>query len=157
MAAVVALTVFLSITDANGVSQGHYQNGATGKAIRLEGRDFLFLPFIYAGATKNRTGDNLEANLVLASNKLAMNITTEAVERKWNVEVISCSMNPETWEVGRVLSREYWVATAQAYDPAQVEVMLSSGIDAVGASAPTRSLTSRLVGSLPSSGNISNL
>jgi hypothetical protein len=154
---VVALTVFLRITDANGVLQGLYQNGKVGQAIRLEGRDFLFLPFLYAGATKNRTGDNLEASLVLASNKLAMNITTQAVESKWNVEVVSCSMHPETWEVGRVLSREYWVAASQSYDPVQVEVLLSSGIDAVGASAPTRALTSRIVGSLPSSGAISNL
>ena len=59
--------------------------------------------------------------------------------------------------VGRVLSREYWVAASQSYDPVQVEVLLSSGIDAVGASAPTRALTSRIVGSLPSSGAISNL
>jgi hypothetical protein len=66
-------------------------------------------------------------------------------------------MHPETWEVGRVLSREYWVAASQSYDPVQVEVLLSSGIDAVGASAPTRALTSRIVGSLPSSGAISNL
>lgn len=155
--AVVALTVFLRITDANGVNQGRYQNGMVGQVIRLEDQDFPFLSFLYAGATKNRTGDNLEASLVLASNKLAMNITTQAVERKWNVEVISCSMNPETWEVGRVLSREYWVAAAQSYDPVQVDVLLSSGIDAVGASAPTRGLTSKLVGSLPSSGQIQNL
>jgi hypothetical protein len=154
---IVALTVFLCITDPTGLNQGRYQNGKVGQVIRLEDADYSFLPFLYAGATKNRTGDNLEASLVLASNKLAMNITTQAVLGKWNVEVISCSMHPETWEVGRVLSREYWVAAAQSYDPVQVDVMLSSGIDAVGASAPTRALTSKLVGSLPASGYISNL
>ena len=154
---VIALTTFVRITDANGVSQGRYQNGKVGQVIRLEDQDFAFLSFLYAGAAKNRTGDNLEAALTLACNKLAMGIAAEAVTKKWMVEVISCSMHPETWEVGRVLTREHWVAAAMSYDPSQVEVILSSAIDAVGATAPTRTLTSKLVGSLPLTGAIQNL
>jgi phage-related protein len=56
-----------------------------------------------------------------------------------------------------VLTREHWVAAAMSYDPSQVEVILSSAIDAVGATAPTRTLTSKLVGSLPLTGAIQNL
>lgn len=154
---VVALTNFLLITDAGGGIRGLYQNGVVGKTIALEGRGYAFLSFLYSGAAKNRTGDNLEAGLTLASNALAMNIATEAVQGKWTVEVISCSMHPETFAVGKVLTREVWLAAGMSYDPEQMEVLLSSGIDAVGATAPTRTLTSKLVGSLPSSGQISNV
>ena len=154
---VQALTNFIKLTTVDGLVQGRYQNGKLGQPIALEGADYLYLSFLYSGAAKNRTGDNLEAGLTLASNKLAMNITTQAVDSKWVVEVITCSMHPTTWAVGRVLTREVWVAAAQSYDPSSVEVVLSSGIDAVGASAPTRVLTSKMVGALPFSGAISNL
>ena len=153
--AIQALTTFVMLgVDGN---QGRYHNGRVGQVIELQGQNFFHLSFLYAGAAKNRSGDNLEAALTLASNRLAMSIITEAVENKWTVEVISCSMNPTTWEVGRVLTREVWVAATYTYDPTQVEVILSSAIDAVGAAAPTRVLTSELVGSLPFTGNIQNL
>ena len=36
-------------------------------------QNYYYLPFIYQGAAKNKTGDNLEAALFLANNALAMN------------------------------------------------------------------------------------
>jgi hypothetical protein len=152
-----ALTTFVRLLDRGGSPQGRYHNGRVGTAITLDDRKHLYLPFIYSGPTRNRTGDNLEAGLTLASNVLALNMATDAVEGRWTVEVTTCSMHPETWEVGRVMGREVWIAAAISYDPVQVEVVLSSGIDAVGASAPNRVLTSALVGSLPFSGAIQNL
>jgi hypothetical protein len=155
--AVLSLTNFIRITDVYGNVQGRYQNGQVGKSITLEGQSYSFLSFLYSGAARNRTGDNLEAAINLASNALSMSITTQAVRGKWRVEVISCSMNPTSWEVGKVLNREYWLAASQSYDPTQVEVILSSGIDAVGASGPTQVLTSKRVGRLPVTGAIQNL
>ena len=152
----VALTTFITTSNAAGVVQGRYQNSTPGQVIRLDGHDFSFLSFIYSGAAKNRTGDNLEAELTLAVNKLAMGYATEAVQAKWTVEVVGCSMNSKDFSVGRKLTREVWLAAGMSYDPEKVSVLLSSGIDAVGASAPARTLTSKLVGALPSTGSISN-
>jgi len=151
----VALSTFIRI-GPNG-REGRYHNGRVGQIIRLERQDFSHMSFLYAGAAKNRTGDNIEAGITMASNRLAISIARQAVEGKWPVEVVSCSMNPTTWQVGRVLTREIWVAASLSYDPSQVEVILSSAIDAVGAIAPTRTLTSKLVGSLPLTGQIQNL
>jgi hypothetical protein len=152
----VALTTFITVSNAAGVVQHRFQNSTPGQAIRLDGHDFSFLSFIYSGAAKNRTGDNLEAELTLAVNKLAMGYAAEAVQAKWTVEVVGCSMNPRDFSVGRKLTREVWLAAGMSYDPEKVTVLLSSGIDAVGASAPARTLTSKLVGALPSTGQISN-
>ena len=152
----VALTIFVTTTNAAGVVQGRYQNSTPGQAIRLDGYDFSFLSFIYSGAAKTRTGDNIEAEMTLASNQLAMSYAAEAVQGKWTVEVISCSMNPKDFSVGRKLTREVWLAAGMSYDPEKITVLLSSGIDAVGASAPARTLTSKLVGALPSTGSIRN-
>jgi hypothetical protein len=151
-----AITNFITVTDRSGVVQHRYQNGKVGSAISLDGADFYFLSYFYRGAAKNRTGDNLEAELTLASNAVAMNIAHEAVRNKWMVEIKTCSMHPTTWAVGRVITREIWLAASMSYDPEKLTVLLSSGIDAVGASAPTRTLTTAKVGMLPTTGSISN-
>jgi hypothetical protein len=151
-----AITNFIRITDKAGVVQGRYQNGKVGEVITLDGEDYSYLSFLYRGATRNRTGDNLEAELILASNRLAMSIGAQAVQRKWYARVTTCTMHPRTFAVGRKLTRDTWLAASMSYDPEQLTVLLSSGIDAVGANAPTRCLTSDLVGQLPSTSAISN-
>ena len=152
----VALTTFLTIKNAAGVVQHRFQNSQPGQVITLDGADHPFLPFLYAGAAKNHTGDNLEAELVMASNQLAMSYAVEAVRNKWTVQVTQCSMNPKDFSVGRKLTMETWLAAGMSYDPERVNVLLSSGIDAVGATAPSKTLSTKLVGALPLTGAISN-
>ena len=153
---IVALTTFITIKNAAGVVQHRFQNSQQGQVITLDGADHPFLPFLYGGAAKNRMGDNLEAELVMASNQLAMSYAVEAVRYKWTVQVTQCSMNPKDFSVGRKLTIETWLAAGMSYDPERVNVLLSSGIDAVGANAPTKTLTTKLVGALPLTGSISN-
>lgn len=153
---IVALTTFITISNARGTVQHRFQNSNPGSIITLDGVGHPFLPFLYSGAAKNRTGDNLEAELVLACNALAMNYAVEAVRNKWTVQVVQCSMNPNDFSVGRKLTIEIWLAANMSYDPERINVLLSSGIDAVGATAPNKTLTSKLVGALPLTGSISN-
>jgi len=151
-----AITNFITVTDRDGHVQHRYQNGKPGKHISLGGKSFSYLSFIYRGATRNRTGDNIQADLVLAPNAVAMSVVREAVAGRWIINVQTCSMNPKTFAVGRVLTSDTWIATSFNYDADKLTAVLSSGIDAVGASAPTLSLTSKLVGSLPTTGQIQN-
>lgn len=153
---VVALTNFIEVTDARGRVQFRFQNSKPGEVISYRGVSYAYLSFIYQGAAKNRNGDNLEADLVLSSNAISLGYAAEAARNRWNVRVDSCSMNPSNFTVGRTLTTEYWIAASMSYDPETVEVLLSSSIDAVGATAPTRVLTRKLVGALPVSGNIQN-
>jgi len=151
-----AITNFITVTTRAGRVQHRYQNGKPGERISLGGQSFSYLSFIYRGATRNRTGDNIQADLILAPNAVAMSVVREAVAGRWIINVQTCSMNPRTFAVGRVLTSDTWVATSFNYDADKLSAVLSSGIDAVGASAPTLSLTSRLVGSLPTTGQIQN-
>ena len=152
----VALTNFIEATDASGTTQALYQNSKPGEVISYRDRDYLYLPFIYQGAAKNRTGDNMESSLVLASNGLSLSYANQAVQQRWNIRVDSCSMNPTTFEVAKTLTTEFWIAASMSYDTEATEVLLSSSIDAVGANAPTRVLTRTMVGSLPVSSRIQN-
>ena len=153
---IIALTNFLEVTDSRGHVQYVYQNSQPGQLIKYRGVEYPYLPFIYQGAAKNRSGDNLESSLILSSNAISMDYAAQAAQNRWNVRVDSCSMNPVDFTVGRTLTTEHWIAASMSYELETVEVLLSSSIDAVGASAPTRSLTRNLVGSLPVTGQVSN-
>jgi len=151
-----ALSNFITVKDAKGEVQHRYQNAKIGEVVQLDEFDHHYLSFLYQGATKNRTGDNLESELYLAPNAVAMNIAREAVVNRWVVEVTTCTMNPKDFTVGRKLTSEVWLAASMNYDPEKLVVLLSSGIDAIGAAAPTRKLTLSLVGALPSTAQIQN-
>ena len=132
-----------------------YQNYAPGETIPYNSTPgYQYLSFIYQGAAKNRTGDNLEAALVLSVNALSQDAARQAVMKRKHVRVhsvvIDSGYNPAT----RTLSTEEWIAATMTYDYETLEVVLSSGIDAVGANAPTRVLTKSLVGRLPVTASI---
>lgn len=151
-----AISNFITVKNQAGTVQHRYQNAKVGETIQLDGFDFTYLSFLYQGATKNRTGDNLESEIYLAPNQVAMNIAREAVENNWVIQVDTCTMNPSTFAVGRKLTLEVWLAANMSYDPEKLVVLLSSGIDAIGAIAPTRKLTTAMVGALPSTASIQN-
>lgn len=151
-----AITTFIELTTATGAIQGRYQNSQVGSVISYDGRSFNYLSFIYNGATKNRTGDNMTSDLMLAANQISINIGSEAVKNFWSVQVDTVLMHPQTFAPVRQLSREYWVASSFSYDAQAIRVQLSSAIDAVGADAPNRTLLQKYVGALPLTSQISN-
>lgn len=152
---VVALTNFLTLSNPRR-NKGRYQNSEVGKTIELNNDKYKYLAFIYQGAAKNRTGDNLEAALILSANEISIGIAIQALKEKWNVRVDSCSMDPEKFTVAKILTTEYWIVASVRYDANVVEILLSSSVDAVGALAPSRVLTRDMVGALPSTGQLTN-
>ena len=142
-----------SISGSREVNHGRYNNGVPGQAISHSGLSYAYLSFIYQGASKNRTGDNLEAQLVLSVNEISTGLAREAVKNKYQVRVYSAVMNTDG-TVSKVLTTEEWMATSLSYDNETLEIVLSSAIDAVGANAPTRILTRSIVGHLPVTGSI---
>lgn len=135
----------------------YQSNNAKAETPPVPAENYYYLPFLYQGASKNRSGDNLEAALVLANNILAMNRAREVVTNKWHVEVSVCVVNPETMVPTRTLTSDTWLAASLSYDSEVIEVLLSSAIDAVGSNAPNRVLTSAVVGALPTSSQIQNI
>ena len=137
-------------SDGTETSEARYTNGCEpGKSLSYDGKTFSYLSFIYQGAAKNRTGDNLQAGIVLSTNPLSTGIASEAINNRYHLRVWSVTINPNSNQVAKLLTFEDWVTASMVYDADAVEVVLSSSIDAVGANAPTRVLTRSLVGALP--------
>ena len=170
MSGLVPIAVFIDLYDpkTNGIEE-RFQNADPVNTISFDdgpfgNGDYKYLSFLYSGATQTKSGDNLEATLLLANtstlrdgntstNKLSMNYANEAVDKGWSVYVHLCKMNTAFTTVEDVLSTDSWTVTSMGYDATNIELMLSTGVDAVGGNIG-RFLTSSLVGHLPITGNI---
>ena len=131
-----------------------FQNGNLEQPISHNGKSWSYLSFIYQGAVKNRTGDNLEAALVLSSNPISMAHAQRVVEEKLQVIVQTGLMDQNFNLVQKIINTEQWVGTSMSYDVEAVEITLASRIDAVGMSIPNQYLKRSTVGALPTTGNI---
>ena len=151
---VVALTAFVTVTDKNGNEQHTFQNGKYDADVG----GYTYLSFIYQGAAMNRTGDNLEASLILANSPLSMGHVHQFVEEKYYIDVETWLMDDDfNKQPGKMLTKEYWLAAGMRYDPESIELLLSSAIDAVGANAPQQTLTKKRCAHLPLTGQLQNL
>tara|TARA_R100001086_G_scaffold186310_1_gene104414 strand:- start:132 stop:644 length:513 start_codon:yes stop_codon:yes gene_type:complete len=125
--------------------------------ISFNGNKFHYLPFVYQGTTINRSGDNIESNLIMANHPLSMAKAQEAVANKYFVEVNVCIVsNININDVKNILTTDTWLAASLSYDPEVVEILLSSAIDAVGVNIPNLVLTTEAVGKLPVTSDIQN-
>ncbi len=125
--------------------------------IVFNGKNYHYLPFIYQGTTINKSGDNIESNLIMGNHPLSMAKAQEAVLNNYFVEVNVCIVaNDDIDNVKRVLTTDTWLAASLSYDPEVVEVLLSSAVDAVGVNVPNIVLTSEAVGKLPVTSDIQN-
>ena len=154
---VVALTAFITVKNPNGDVEYRFQNG---KHQAVDRHDFL--SFIYQGAAMNRSGDNLEASIIVANNPISMGYVKEFVTNKYQILVetflMDTNFNKDTSaKNGGKLTGEQWLAASMRYDPEAVELLLSSAIDAVGANAPQQTLTRGRCARLPLTGQVQNL
>ena len=171
MSGLVPIAVFIDLYDPkkqNGIEE-RFQNADPVNTISFDDGPFgdgnyKYLSFLYSGAAQTKSGDNLEASLILANtstlrdgstapNKLSMNYAHDAVDKGWNVHIHICKMNTAFTTVEDRISTDSWTVTSMGYDATNIEIMLSTGVDAVGGNIG-RFLTSSLVGHLPITGNI---
>ena len=163
----VALTNFITVTKVDGNNPNKlgtafspynkFQNGKHGEVLNKDDSSlkYNYLSFIYQGAARNRSGDNMTSSLILANSEISMNYAIEAVQEKYHIKVETWLMT-DAFAQQTKLTEEQWLASSLSYDPESIEVILSSAIDAVGASSPDRVLTQEIVGLLPVTGSLQN-
>ena len=133
------------------------ESNSAKNTISFNGENYHYLPFVYQGTTINRSGDNIESNLILANHPLSMAKAQEAVLNRYFVEVNVCIVaNNDIDNITTVLTTDTWLAASLSYDPEVVEVLLSSAVDAVGVNVPNIVLTTEAVGKLPVTSDIQN-
>ena len=151
-----AITTFIFFEDGTDVDKGRYQNSNTASAITFDSTPYAFLPFIYNGATKTISGDNIQSTLTFAANPLSLEIAHEATTNNWSARIDVVLMTPSTFSPNRTLTTEHWIVSGMSYSVDGVQLSLSTAIDAVSSSIPNKVLRSQDVGALPVSSRISN-
>ena len=164
---------FLIFTSGDGVNH-RFQNFYIGETVTYNNNDHTFLPFGFSGVTVNRTGDGIEASLVVpnlinttnSGANLSVNWAVEAMDfydanglRKspWiaHVQVLLLDPDDKTSFASTNPLYEYYGAVAGgSWDNSSLSMTLSTVLDAVGSDVPMRRLTRELVGSLPSSSGV---
>ena len=119
------------------------------------GVDYQFAPFAVSTGAGTKGGDRSDAALVSVPSPLAMNIFAQATLADWLCEIAAVLLDPETYAELRLITTETWVCSRPETTTERAALRLASPLDAVDGQVPRRTLSSYLVGSLPSSGSIS--
>ena len=132
-----------------------FQNFNVGNSVKLDGSKYSFLPFGFSGITVSRTGDNVDASIVVPNTPLCQDFAVQALEEEWMVEAAVGSFDPE--EPGKfdnILYRYEGICSSGGLDDTSITLVLNSVLDAVSGEIPHRVMTLDNVGPLPITANV---
>ena len=151
----LAIGTYIKLLKADGTDAGYYfQNFHYGENRNYNGSNYMYGAFGFSGGTVDLEAANIDASLVFAVNALALSVFQEAVNSRWLIVIRTVWLDPDTLEEGRTYGEETYAITGLEHDSSRLSVRLGSPLDAVAQNAPRRVLTQKLVGALPSTGNI---
>ena len=116
---------------------------------------YFFGPFGVTAGAGTKGGDRSDSALVSTPSALAMNLFTEASRNDWLCEITVVLLDPETFAEQLQITTETWTCAKPETTTERAVLRLASPLDAVDGQAPRRTLSSVLVGSLPSTGTLS--
>ena len=148
----LAIGTFIEMNDTH-----YFQNFFPGETRRWKGNKYLFAGFGYGGASSDLQAGNINAQLVFNVNEISLSLAKQAVTENWIITVKTVWLNPKTLKERRNYMTDIYSAIQFEHDNLRITLELSSPLDAVTAEVPRRRLTQKLVGAMPSSGDISLL
>jgi hypothetical protein len=131
-----------------------YQNFSINEVRAYGSVNYSFAPFAITTGGGVKGGDKAEAALVAGTNEITVNLFAEAVKNEWLLEIKTVALDPFTYEDGQLITDELYRVASYQMDNTKVSLKLTSPLDAVKASAPRRTLSTALVGALPTSGSL---
>lgn len=136
-----------------------FQNFFVDEERNWEGTNYAFGAFLFNGSLGGGAGESKDAGILGTPNSLTVPVFSEAVEKFWLVEIkrvgIGYDEDLQQFAEDSTLTTEIWDCSAMPRDNDKIVIRLGDPFDAVKAQIPRRRLTASLVGSLPSTGNIS--
>lgn len=135
----------------------NFQNFFVGERKSRGDVKYVFAPFAVTPGAGTKGGDRSNSAVVAPSNQLAVNLFIEACNSRWLCEITVVLLDPETFAEQFVITTESWVCSRSEIEVRNqtATLRLTSPLDAVDGQLPRRTLSSVLVGSLPSTGSLS--
>jgi len=139
-------------TQADGYTGTPYQNFSINESRTYSGVTYSFAPFAISSGGGARGGERSNASLVAGTDALSVNLFAEAVQNRYMLEIKTVSLDPLTFADEALVASEIWRVASYDMDSSRVVLKLTSPLDAVKAQVPRRTLSTALVGALPTSG-----
>jgi len=133
----------------------NFQNFFVGQTKERDGVSFLFAPFGVTPGAGTKGGDRSDSAVVAPATPIVINLFTEATFNEWLCEIKMVLLDPETYEEQIQVTNETWKCSRPEINVERAVLRLASPLDAVDRQVPRRTLSSVLVGSLPSTGTLS--
>ena len=129
-----------------------YQNFSINEQRVYDGTTYSFAPFAVSSGGGARGGERSSASLVAGTDAISVNLFAEAVRNRYMLEIKTVSLDPMTFADEALVASEIWRIASYDMDSTRVVMRLTSPLDAVRAQVPRRTLSTALVGALPTSG-----
>lgn len=129
-----------------------YQNFSINETRTYDGVSYNFAPFAVSSGSGARGGERSSATLVAGTDALSVNLFAEAVQNRYMLEIKTVSLDPLTFADEALVASEIWRVASYDMDTTRVVLKLTSPLDAVKTQVPRRTLSTALVGALPTSG-----
>jgi len=139
-------------TQADAYTGTPYQNFSVNQTRTYSGVTYSFAPFAVSSGGGARGGERSNAALVAGTDAISVNLFAEAVQNRYILEIKTVSLDPLTFADEALISTETWRIASYEMDLTTVTMRLTSPLDAVKAQMPRRTLSTALVGALPTSG-----
>jgi len=139
-------------TQADAYTGTPYQNFSINESRTYSGVTYIFAPFAISSGGGARGGERSSASLVVGTDAISVNLSAEAVQNRYMLEIKTVSLDPLTFADEALVASEIWRVASYDMDTSRVVLKLTSPLDAVKAQAPRRTLSTALVGALPTSG-----
>ena len=151
----IAIGTYLEFLTFEGKSTGHrFQNFFPGEVRQWDDNDYLFAGFGYSGTSIDLQGGNIDASLVFAVNDLTLNHAKLAADESWVTKISTVFLDNESFLETEKFQTDEFGVTGFEHDSLRLQFRLSSPLDSVSGDVPRRRLIEKLVGALPSTGNI---
>lgn len=152
---------FLEPSGSSYAETSYYFQNFTINGTRSRGGDtYVFAPFALATGGGEKGGDRSANTLGIgassqAGSTIILNLFKQAVEERWLLQVETVSLNVSTFADDILVSTETWRIASYQMDTTLIKLQLISPLDAVKGQVPRRKLSEKLVGALPTTGQIS--
>ena len=143
-------------TQADAYTGTPYQNFSINDQRVYDGVTYSFAPFAVSSGGGTRGGERSNASLIAGADALSVNLFAEAVQNRYMLEIKTVSLDPLTFADEALVTSEIWRVASYDLDTTRpiVTLKLTSPLDAVKAQVPRRTLSTALVGALPTSGSL---
>ena len=144
----IAIGTFIELPGYN------FQNFFHDQTINWDGRGYTFAGFGYSGSSVDLQGGNVDAQLVFSVNTLSLQLAKTASDNQHIVTIKTVWLNPDTLVPEANFMQDVFMVIGFEHDSSRLGLRLSSPLDAISGDVPRRRLTEKLVGALPSTGQI---